>query len=124
MTHETRRAPEIESDIRKILLFETLIQAAAGGRLDAEAIQQAAQAEAVSIVDLCDLFAAAVAHRFLDGHMTYEAGDTAMNALFGVAYQEGGPGFHQIAWKVFVAFDEGEYLRPDNAEMQGEIRTR
>jgi hypothetical protein len=47
-----------------------------------------------------------------------------MNALFGFAYQEDGPGFQSIAWKVFIAFDEGEYVRPDIAEMQGEIRTR
>ena len=59
------------------------------------------------------------------GDYSYAFGDRAMNHLFIFAYGSAGPGLPAFAWKVYGAFDEGEYDRPgEAAESQGEARTK
>jgi hypothetical protein len=48
-----------------------------------------------------------------------------MNELFGYAYPGGGPELSRLAWLVYEAFDQGEYLHDgEPAERQGEVKTR
>ena len=60
----------------------------------------------VSRKDFYDRFARYVATEFAAGRLSYEAGDAAMNDLFGHSEHE----LQGFAWAIFLAFDEGEFL--------------
>jgi len=77
------------------------------------------------VPDVLDLFARTVATCYLHGDYTYEVADMAMNQLFGFAYDTTDLGLSDLAWEIFIAFDEGEYLHPGGASvLQGEALTR
>jgi len=69
-------------------------------------IDETCTASGLSRADFNDAFAEYVAREFVANRLAWEVGDAAMNNLFG--FDEGLSGF---AWKVYLAFDEGEYLR-------------
>ena len=57
--------------------------------------------------------------------MTYRDGDAAMNDLFAYATAGGGAELSRLAWHVFEAFDEGEYLHAgEPVDEQGEVKTK
>lgn len=87
-------------------------------------IEAAARDLQMNVVQLYDVIAKSVATSFLRGELSYTDGDAAMNSLFGYAYPGGGPEFGRLAWQVYQAFDEGEYIHADEAiELQGEAKT-
>lgn len=107
------------------MTLDALIQIAAEQPLRAEHVNAAAEHPRVAVEDLYDSFAKRVARRYLDGDLSYTTGDAAMNGLFGYATTGGGPELSPLAWEVFVAFDEGEYLHAgEPVEEQGEVKTR
>jgi hypothetical protein len=107
------------------MTIDDLIQIASDRVPHAEEIEAAANHAQVTVVRLYDLFAKRVATRYLRGELGYTVGDAAMNGLFGYAYQGGGQEFDRLAWLIYLAFDEGEYLHAgEPAELQGEAITR
>lgn len=65
------------------------------------------------MTDLYNQVALIVAKRFHAGTLSYEDGDAAMNAVFGMMTEDAGNGhpdpWVQPAWSIYLAFDEGEY---------------
>ena len=57
----------------------------------------------------CAAFASLVAKQYLSGAMIFEIADRAMNELYAYSYVDEDRGMPEFAWKVFTAFDEGEY---------------
>ncbi len=57
----------------------------------------------------CAAFASLVANKYLSGAMLFEIADKAMNELYAHSYVDKDRGMPEFAWKVFTAFDEGEY---------------
>jgi hypothetical protein len=107
------------------MTLEALIKIASENPLEAAHVEAAAKNLGVSIGELYDRFAKIVAQRYLSGELSYTTGDALMNELFGYATSGGGPELSQLAWQVFGAFDEGEYLHAgEPVEQQGEVRTR
>jgi len=106
------------------MTIDALIRLASEHPLRAEDIE--ATAAGSSVVTLYDLFAKRVAQRYLNGELSYNDADAAMNALFGSAYGPAvAPEFSRLAWQGHEAFDEGEYLHPgEPVEEQGEVKTR
>ena len=107
------------------MTLESLIQVASENPLRAEQVEAAAESLRLTISELYDRFAKRVAQGYLSGDLSYTAGGAAMNELFGYATTGGGPELSQLAWQVFGAFDEGEYLHAgEPVEQQGEVKTR
>ncbi len=107
------------------MTLDALIRTASESPLQAENVQAAADSLRVTVVEIYDLFAKRVAQQYLHGELSYTIGDAAMNELFGYAYPGGGPELSRLAWQVYEAFDEGEYLHAgEPAEQQGEVKTR
>lgn len=87
-------------------------------------VEEAAVAEGVSTEELLIRFSRVVAERYLAGVYPYGPADKAMNNIFAVAHRDGN-GFPDFAWDVYLAFDEGEFVRPGLPEdQQGEPLTR
>ena len=79
----------------------------------------------LSEADLCDRFAIAVGRRYLEGGYSFAFADGAMNHLFVFMTSHLKTDQPHVAWSVYEAFDEGEYIRVGEAEdQQGEARTR
>lgn len=87
-------------------------------------VEEVANSEHISLVEVLDRFARRVAGRYVDSVYSFGDADMAMNNLFGWA-TAAGDGLPEFAWKVFGAFDAGEFVRPDAPEdQQGEALTR
>ena len=107
------------------MTLSALIQLAIHSPLLAEHVEAAAGHLHLTVEELYDLFATTVAKQYLKGNLSYGSGDAAMNGLFGYGTTGGGPELTRLAWRVFEAFDEGEYLHAgEPAEQQGEPKTR
>ncbi|HKE86403.1 MAG TPA: hypothetical protein VKB50_21745 [Vicinamibacterales bacterium] len=107
------------------MTLDALIQAASESPLRAKHVEAAAENLRATAGELYDLFARTVAQRYLSGELSYTSGDAAMTHLFGYATSGGGPELSRLAWQVFEAFDEGEYVHVgEPAEQQGEVKTR
>ncbi len=72
---------------------------------------------------VADTFARTVAVRYLDGQYTWEVADAIMNAL-NSAYINEDRVPTGLAYDIYTAFDEGEYLHFEDPENDGEPRTR
>lgn len=93
--------------------LEPIIHQASSGeinRADAEAV---CCANGIEMTDLYNQLALIVAQRFHAGTLSYEEGDTAMNAVFRLMTDDAVNGhpdpFVQPAWSIYLAFDQGEY---------------
>jgi hypothetical protein len=92
------------------MTIDDLILIASGRSPRSEEIEAAAGHKQLPVVRLYDVFAKRVAKRYMRGDLSYADADAAMNGLFGYAYPGGAPEFDYLAWQVYIAFDEGEYL--------------
>lgn len=107
------------------MTIDALIQIASQERLQAGHVEAALADLRVSSEALYDQVAASIARRYLRGELSYTTCDTAMNELFRYATSGGGPELSRLAWRVFEAFDQGEYDHAgEPAEEQGEVKTR
>ena len=88
-------------------------------------VEEVARSERIPVEELLDRFARRVAERYFDGAYSFGDADMAMNHLFAWATAVTGSGLPEFAWKVFEAFDAGEFVRPGTPEdHQGEALTR
>ena len=88
-------------------------------------VEDVASSQRISAEEVLDRFARRVAERYLDGVYSFGDADMAMSNLFGWGTAVTGTGLPEFAWKVFGAFDAGEFERPDVPEdQQGEGLTR
>jgi hypothetical protein len=102
-----------------------VIAAATKERLRREAVEEAAAALRLSVPDLVDQFARTVAQDYLHGRMTWADGDAAINELQTILIR-----FYvdllnpdSLMWRVFLAFDEGEWDHANPLDLQGEELT-
>jgi hypothetical protein len=71
------------------------------------------------------LFAKDVAEKYLAGVYSWDFGDVVMNNLYSCAYTHSDLCMPEFAWRVFEAFDEGEYIHlAESDDRDGEPRTR
>ena len=102
-----------------------LIEAAASNQLLSSYVESVAREMRMTLPELMDEFARTVAAAYLAGRYSYGFADMAMNQLFAFAHVETKLGLSKFAWKVFAAFDEGEYVRDGvSIDEQGEALTR
>ena len=88
-------------------LSELIERAASDQRLQPSDVESAAAEMGLSIGDLLDAFARSVATDYLQGRISFNFADVAMN------------------WDVYIAFDDGEYIHEGMPEEeQGEVLTR
>jgi hypothetical protein len=107
------------------MTIDALIEAAIESPLGAEHVRRATESLSVTIHELYDVFSRRVAQQYLLGKISYTSGDAAMNELLGYATAGGGPELSRLAWQVFEAFDQAEYLQlGEPVEEQGEAKTR
>jgi hypothetical protein len=106
-------------------LDDLIDQAASNVALAASEVELVARRLGLPVAGLIDLFARTVAVRYLRGEYAFGFADMAVNQLFGFAHAESGLGLSEFAWRVYGAFDEGEYIREgEPVDEQGEVRTR
>jgi hypothetical protein len=101
-----------------------LIEKASGSVLRPAEFDEAARSAGVSPTEFTEAFARAVAERFEKEQLFWDVADAAMNWLFAYGTTLGGS-LAPLAWRVYEAFDEGEYTHlgePD--DRQGELRTK
>lgn len=107
------------------MTIDELIQIAHERSPGPDEVQAAAASLQMDVPAVYDRFARKVANGYLSGEFDFTYSDAAMNGLFGYAYPGGGPEFTRLAWQVYHAFDEGEYLHSgEPTELQGEPKTR
>ena len=63
----------------------------------------------------CNAFAHLAATGYLDGTLTFEVADKAMNELFSYSYADEDRGMPVFALHVFNAFDQGEFHHPNDS---------
>ena len=79
--------------------------------------------DGVSHSELCLAFSTRVASGYLDGRLSFEAADRAMNTLFAFSYVDKDRGMPDLAWQIFNAFDEGEFRhRTDSPDTDSETK--
>ncbi len=70
----------------------------------------------LSVVDLLNELSIVLAKQFIDGALSFEFCDQAMNGIFGLivelAMEASTP---EPAFSIYQAFDGGEYIRPEDA---------
>jgi hypothetical protein len=105
--------------------LDRLIEVAFARTPTSAEIEEAANSERIPMEEALDRFARRVAERYLDGVYSFGDSDMAMNNLFAWSTAVTGSGLPEFAWKVFGAFDAGEFTRPGVPEdQQGELLTR
>jgi len=105
-------------------MWNEVIQRLVQESLSESELSALTHAPQLALSDLCDGVAREVAEGYLQGTYTWEHCDLAMNNLFASAYAVGTFGLPTFAWRVFEAFDEGEYIHTDSAEPDGKPRTK
>lgn len=89
-----------------------------------EELEAVAQSTTLSEADVLDRVSVAIATRFAAGVLAFDDADTAMNNLVGYAAVVHTYILPDLAWRVYLAFDDGEYEHPaDPPELQGANRT-
>lgn len=105
--------------------LDRLIEVAFARTPTSAEIEEVANSERIPMEEALDRFARRVAERYLDGVYSFGDSDMAMNNLFAWSTAVIGSGLPKFAWKVFGAFDAGEFMRPGAPEdQQGEALTR
>jgi hypothetical protein len=102
-----------------------LILTATKGRLPREAHEQAADALHLPLPDVFDQCARTVAQDYLHGHLTWADADAAINELQAplIRFWPHLLNAHSLIWRVFLAFDEGEWDHENPFGLQGEELT-
>ncbi|MGA2222690.1 MAG: hypothetical protein ABSH21_13110 [Verrucomicrobiia bacterium] len=107
------------------MTIEELVRFAESQALNATVVEQACIKEKLSLQELYTAFARDVAEKYAKGVYSWSYCDAAMNRLFAYAYPVTDTGLPEFAWKVYIAFDEGEYFHPgDPKDFDPESRTK
>lgn len=107
------------------MTLNQLIQRVSRKPLSASELETAAADLRLSINAVFDAIAKEVGEGYLLGKYCWEVGDAVMNNVFATAYPVTQCGLPDFAWRVFAAFDEGEYFHAgEPAEHDGEPRTK
>ena len=107
------------------MTIDELIDVAVERALHREEVMATAAALRLDVGDLLNQFALNAALRYLRGELSYADADFALNNLFAFAHVTARLNLPDVAWQIYTAFDEGEYLRNGEPEdTQGETRTK
>jgi hypothetical protein len=111
----------------QIAQFDQLISLFAQGASAEDAWRSFSPMESHST--FCDHFARYVGRGYLNGSLTYDVADRAMNGLYLYCYHLGvDRGMPDYAFRMFNAFEEGEYMHdgdsPDTVQHQIYVRPR
>jgi hypothetical protein len=101
--------PDLNRWPKESMSIEALVQAGISAPLSEEGVAEACARLSVSRPDLFDAYAREVADGFKKGRYAWSACDSAMNALFSFAYAVSLSSLPDFAFRVYTAFDEGEY---------------
>lgn len=100
-----------------------LIEIAKEGRLDTAELTAACAFLCTDLPDLCDSLSKEIAEGYLQGHISWDDGDVAMNSLFAWAYGADDVGLSDFSMTVFLAFDQGEFRHDQPADSGPEFHT-
>lgn len=93
--------------------IEAIIDFARTGKINRSEAESVCAVERIEMTDLYNEVALIVAKRFVDGTLSYEDGDAAMNAVFQMMMDDAANNhpnpWVEPAWSIYLAFDEGEY---------------
>jgi hypothetical protein len=103
------------------MIIDTLIAKARSGGISFADLRALAQARGDTWEEVADDFARTVAARYLHGEYSWKVADAIINGL-NSAYINEDRVPTGLAWEVYYAFDEGEYLQIEDP--QGEARTK
>lgn len=93
-----------------------LIETVNAGLFRAEAMTASAKASGLSLQAFCDSICLEIAQLFLRHEISWDEGDLVMNTLFSWAYDPKDMiEFSRFSWAVYHAFDEAEYVHPNDA---------
>lgn len=107
------------------MTLKDLIQTASVRPISTTDLHSTASALHLSQNALCDAFAREVAEGYLSGKYSWQLGDIAMNHLFAFAHGNDPFELPDFAWRVYLAFDQGEYIRQGKpSDLDGEPRTK
>ncbi|HZX27625.1 MAG TPA: hypothetical protein VFF16_11175, partial [Telluria sp.] len=80
-----------------------------------EDMSAGAIARGLSLQDLCDSLCLEIAQLYLRNEISWDEGDLVMNSLFAWAFNpKNVVGFPKFSWAVYYAFDEAEYVHPND----------
>ena len=105
-------------------LITSLIRRASEAHLPADLVVATASRLDISFAALCDAFARELAEGYTREEYSWEFCDAAINSLYGSAYGDSDIGLPEFAFRVYEAFDEGEYRHFDDSGPDGPPRTR
>jgi|SRR5579859_6754224 len=107
------------------MTIEELVRFAATQPLNVAVVEQACIQEELPLQDLYTAFAQDVAKKYAEGVYSWSYGDAAMNNLFRYAYPATNTCLPKFAFKVFIAFDDGEYIHAEDPKgFDPELRTK
>lgn len=107
------------------MAIEQLVKEAFTAPLSERVIRDAAADMGMPVDALLVLFAKDVAEKYLAGAYSWYFGDVVMNNLYSSAYAHSDVCLPEFAWRVFEAFDEGEYIHlAESDDRGGEPLTR
>jgi len=100
-----------------------LIEIALEGRLETEELTSACAALGIGLPGFCDALSKEIAEGYLQGQISWDDGDVAMNGLFAWAYGADDVGLSDFSMSVFLAFDQGEFRHDQPADSGPEFHT-
>lgn len=100
-----------------------LIEIARSGRLETVELNAASATLRNALPSLCDRLSKEVAESYLEGEISWDDGDMAMNCLFAWAYGPEDAGLSDFAMNVFLAFDQAEFRHDQPPESGPEFHT-
>jgi hypothetical protein len=100
-----------------------LIEIAMRGRLETAELNAASATLGIGLLDLCNRFSKEIAEGYLQGEISWEEGDIAMNCLFAWAYGPEDVGLSDFSMNVFLAFDQAEFRHDQPPESGPEFHT-
>jgi hypothetical protein len=100
-----------------------LIEIAVSGRLETAELNAASTTLGIGLPNLCDRLSKEIAEGYLQGDISWDDGDLAMNCLFAWAYGAEDVGLSEFSMDVFLAFDQAEYRHDQPPESGPEFHT-
>lgn len=100
-----------------------LIEMAMRGRLETAELNAASATRGIGLPDMCDRLSKEIAEGYLQGEISWDDGDMAMNCLFAWAYGPDDVGLPDFSMNVFLAFDQAEFRHDQPLESGPEFHT-
>lgn len=113
----------------KILMtsLESILGLAKFNAISLVELERFSQERGVPLVQACDQIALHIAQEYWEGKISYEAGDRVMNSLFSAVtteafFSRSDREIPPLVLSVYQAFDEGEYIHPDDSPEDNQER--